>query len=350
VLSIYFMIKYTFFLLLPFLIAILFSAALNPIVTMMEIKMKLPRSLATGLTIIITFAITSGIGILLFSEIIQGTTYLAEHLPAHLQTFVSFFERFLKDNILPLYHKFTSFFHSLSSSQQITLNENIQQFINQISSSGALILKNLLLKIPVFLSMLPNSITIFIFIILSTFLITNDWYTLKYSIEKVIPNAMSESGKNMVIHLKKALFGFIKAQFLLVSITCGSIYIGFLMIQVDHALTIALIAAVVDLLPYIGTGIIFIPWIIFLFFSENYSLTINLTFLYMFVTILRQIIEPKLLSMNVGLHPLATLISLFICIQLWGFIGLILAPLLLVVLHVIYQTGIAKQVWQFIKG
>src|SRR5699024_11493170 len=66
--------------------------------------------------------------------------------------------------------------------------------------------------------------------------------------------------------LKKALSGFFKAQLILITITAGSIYIGLLIVGIDHALTIALLAAGVDLLPYIGTGIIFIPWIIYLFF------------------------------------------------------------------------------------
>src|SRR5699024_4769605 len=161
--------------------------------------------------------------------------------------------------------------------------------------------------------------------------------TLKQSLQKLVPSKMNATGKNLLTQLKKALSGFFKAQLILITITAGSIYIGLLIVGIDHALTIALLAAGVDLLPYIGTGIIY------LFFTGNYALTISLAFIYMFITIIRQLLEPKILSVNVGLHPLAALIALFIGLQLWGVIGLIIAPILLVILNVFYQTGIVKQ-------
>lgn len=349
-LCIYFIVKYTFLFLFPFLVAILLSMLINPTVTLLEKRLRFPRSLATALIIIIAFVLIFGTVILLIAELIQGTTYLAENIPAHFRTFTKFLEAFLNDTILPYYHKLTSLFHTLDPSQQTTINNNIQHFVTQISSSGTIILKNILLKIPAFLSVLPNSITIFMFVVLATFLITNDWYALKQSVRKIVPSTINAPSKNILAHLKKALIGFFKAQLTLISITAGSIYIGLLIVQVDHALTIALLAAGVDLLPYIGTGVIFIPWIVYLFMTENYTLTISLAIIYMFITIMRQILEPKILSINVGLHPLAALIALFIGIQLWGVIGLIVAPILLVVLNVLYQTGVVKQLWLFIKG
>src|SRR5690625_1535426 len=233
-LSIYFIIKYTFLFLFPFLVAILLSFLINPFVTLLETKLKFPRSLATGLIIMVAFMAIFGTVVLLIAELIQGTTYLAEKIPEHLKTFTTFLKTFVNQTILPYYHKLTSFFHTLNPSQQTTINENIQHMITQISSSGTDILKNLLLKIPAILSMLPNSITIFMFIVLATFLITNDFDTLKQSIQKLVPSKMNATGKNLLTQLKKALSGFFKAQFILITITAGSIYIGLLIVGIDQ--------------------------------------------------------------------------------------------------------------------
>src|SRR5699024_3529291 len=136
---------------------------INPFVTLLETKLKFPRSLATGLMIIISFMAIFGTVVFFIVELIKGITYLAEIIPEHLKTFSTFLKTFVKQTILPYYHKLTSFFHTLNPSQQTTINENIQHMITQISSSGTDILKNLLLKIPAILSMLPNTITIFMF-------------------------------------------------------------------------------------------------------------------------------------------------------------------------------------------
>lgn len=348
--SFFLIIKYTFFILFPILAAIILTIMIHPAVTFFEKKLYFPRSLATAFIILVSFALIFGVTILLIAELIQGTTYLADKIPAHFQTFTAYFETFLHETVFPYYRQLTSLFHTLNPSQQSAVTDNIEQFISQFSASGTVILKTILLKISAVLSKLPQSLTVFMFIILATFLLTNDWVAVKQWMMNVVPSRLNAPGKNIFVHLKKAFSGFFKAQFILISITAGIIYMGLLFIGVDHAMTIALLAAAVDLLPYIGTGIIFIPWIIYLFITGDYPLTISLALIYMFITIIRQVLEPKILSVNIGLHPLAALIALFIGIQLWGVLGLIAAPLLLIVLNVFYQTGVLKQLWLFIKG
>src|SRR5699024_11387046 len=72
---------------------------------------------------------------------------------------------------------------------------------------------------------------------------------------------------------------------------------------------IALLTSIVDFLPFIGTGIVFIPWIIYLFFTDHFTLTIFISMLYMIIIIQRQLSEPKIVSKSIGLPPLVTLRS-----------------------------------------
>ena len=144
----------------------------------------------------------------------------------------------------------------------------------------------------------------------------------------------------MIIDLKKALFGFLKAQLTLISITTVIILIGLLILRVDYAITIALVTGLVDILPYLGTGLIFVPWIIYELITGNINFAIGLGVLYIIVLVQRQIMEPKVLSSNIGMDPLATLISLFVGFKLIGFLGLIIGPVTLVILTTLHKANV----------
>ncbi|WP_373893041.1 sporulation integral membrane protein YtvI [Virgibacillus natechei] len=346
----YLLFSYTFKVLYPIIVAMVMSYVINPFVNVLEKKLKFPRPIAAITVISALFLFMISTIYLIVAEVIQGTAYLANKIPEQFHAFITYMENFFNTTILPIYEKLMSIFHTLEPAQQLNIQEHIQQLASHIATTGASFLQDFLLKIPEFITMLPNSLTVFVFIVLATFLITNDWHRLEAATKKVIPFSVKTSTEHVLKHLKKAIFGFAKAQLILMFITAGVIFIGLLFFQVEHALTIALLAAAADLLPYVGTGIVFLPWIIYLFITANYSMTISLILLYMFIVILRQVLEPKILSTSIGINPLAALIALFIGIQLWGFLGIIVAPILLVVLNAFHQAGVTKQLWQFIKG
>ncbi len=334
----------------PIILAALFSLLLHPFVTFLEQKLRFPRPLATFTMMIVMFGIFIGGVFLIISELFQGTAYLAEQVPDHFQTLVHFGAELLNTKILPLYQKVISLFHTLNGSHQTMIHANIKQFTNHIASTGAGYLKRGILKVPILMSKLPSSITVVLFIVLATFFITNDFVRLKQIGGKLVPESARRSVDNVIKHLNSAFIAFIKAQFILVLISACIIFFGLLLIRVEHVLTITLFAFIMDLLPYIGTGIIFIPWIIYLFITADFPMTIGITIIYMIVVISRQVLEPKILSSSMGINPLAALTSLFIGIQLWGVTGIIIAPISLIFINALYQAGVWKQIGQFIKG
>lgn len=350
VLGVYLFIKFTFSFFYPILLAALISFFIDPFVSFFEKKFRFPRAIATITVIISMFLVVAGALFLVITEVFQGTAYLAEKIPTQFQVFIGFLEEILNTKILPLYNKIISLFHTLDPSQQLAITENIKHFTDHIASTGATLLQNILLKISVILSALPNSFTVFMFVILATFLITNDMSGMKQALRKITTSSARSSAKHILAHVKKAFLGFIKAQLILIFITAFIIFTGLLILRVDHVLTIVLLASIVDLIPLIGTGALFIPWIVYLFITANYTLTISLTILYMIIIISRQILEPKILSSNLGINPLAALFGLFIGIQLWGLLGIVIAPILLVFLNALYQAGLMKKIGLFIKG
>ncbi|GAB3806742.1 sporulation integral membrane protein YtvI [Virgibacillus kimchii] len=346
----YFLLKHTWYFFFPIGLAIIFSMFLHPYVTFMENRLRFPRLLATLTVSGFVFILFIGILILMVTEIIQGTIFLADHLPDHFHQFIDIVEEVIRTRIIPLYETILSFLHTLDAPQQEAINDSIQYILSQVAGLGSQFLQSLFLMIPELLTWVPGSATVVVFIVIATILITNDWYKLKAGADKMISPSIQSSVMDLIHHLKKALSGFMRAQFIMIFITMVIIFAGLSILKVEHALTIALLAALIDLLPYIGTGIIFIPWSLYLFITGNYSLTISLTLLYMFIVILRQFLEPKILSSSIGLNPLAVVIALYISIQLWGVAGVIIAPILVVTGNALYQTGIFNKVWGFIKG
>ncbi len=291
-----------------------------------------------------------GIVLLIITEVYQGTAFLAVQIPEYIQTFVLFLESFFNTNILPLYEKIISFFHSLDEQQQATIQSYIRSFTDFITSTGTDMLQNSLAKIPEILAVVPGSLTTLTFILLATFMMTNDLENIKRIASRMLPEKTRQSTNQLFHYIKLAVTGYLRAQLFLIFISACLILTGLLILRVEHALTIALIAAAVDLIPYLGTGIIFIPWIIYLYAVADYSLTIGITVLYMIVIISRQILEPKILSSNIGIHPLIVLTTMFVGIQLWGIAGLLVAPIFTVLGNAIYQAGIFQALWNFIRG
>lgn len=346
----YFFLRYALPYIYPLIVAFILSFFINPVVTLLERKLRLPRALATIIVLVAVFTVIVSSIVLIISEFIQGTTYLANVVPPHFNTFVGYISMFLENHIVPLYRKLADLLHTLHPEQQQVIQQHIQEMASNIATTGTTTLQHLLLKIPAVLKMLPASFAIMIFIVLASFFIVKDWPIFEQRLQARFPGLKRDSTRYVWSHLKGALFGFIKAQIILISISAIIILIGLEIIRVDHALTIALIASAVDLLPYVGTGIIFIPWIIYQFLSGSYPMTISLSVLYMIVVVTRQFIEPKLMSTSIGVHPLPLLIAVFLGLQLWGMLGLLIAPLIVVLGTALGQAGVFQQLWAFVKG
>ncbi len=323
---------------------------INPAVNFFEKKAKMPRALAVIVALILLIAVVAGLVTLLVAEIVSGANYLAKVVPQHLDTLINYLEDFFTAQIIPLYNQLASTFKQLDTGQQDTIIANIQNVGKTIGTTVGNFIKNLFGNIPTFFSWIPNAATVMIFSLLATFFISKDWKRLSVMGSKILPQKAKTSGKTVFLDLKKALFGFLKAQLTLISITTVIILIGLLILRVDYAITIALLTGIVDIIPYLGTGAVFVPWIIYEAIGGNMGLAIGLGILYIVVLVQRQIMEPKILSSSIGLDPLATLIALFVGFKLFGFLGLIIGPVTLVIFNTLYRANVFHDLWIFIRG
>lgn len=338
--------KYTY----PFIIGLAFAYLLKPFISFLTNKLKIPRSLSVILSMLVTVSFIAGFITFLVSEVVVGITYLSEVLPEHLNTMIVFTQNYFTNHILPLYQKIISFFNTLDTGQQDTILSNIEHIGKEASNMVGSILQSSLGFIPVFIGWLPSVGTGALFTLLATFFIAKRWDKLLQYSERTLPNKAMYNLKNVVKELEKALFGFIRAQLTLISITALIVLVGLLILRVNYAITIALIIGFVDLLPYLGTGLVFIPWIIYELIIGNLGLALGLGILYTVVIVQRQFMEPKILSSSIGLDPLATLVSIFVGFKLIGFLGFIAGPIVLVILRTLYKLHILQDLKNFIMG
>ncbi len=155
-----------------------------------------------------------------------------------------------------------------------------------------------------------------------------------------------DSSKRKVVYvlgdLRRATFGFLKAQVILSTITFIISFVGLALLKVKYAAVIAFIIVIVDVLPILGTGSILMPWALVNLLLGNVFFAVSLAVLFIFIVIIRRSIEPKVLGERIGLSALATLISIWVGFKVIGVWGIFLFPLALIFYKALVKVGVIK--------
>lgn len=337
-------------LIFPFLIAWLIALIMNPFVNFLQYSARLPRGLAVLLVLCGILCIITGTITLLIAELFAITEYLSKHAPQQLQEILSTIEHVFITTLFPKIQQLIDQLIGLENREHNTITTQLNDILTNLLGRAGLFMQTALSKITGFLSWLPKAFTSIIFMIIATFLISKDWYRIKQLFGRFLPDRFKQRGLKIFYDLRAALFGYIRAQFIIIFISTMIVFSGLLILKVQYPFTSALMIGIVDLIPFLGTGIVFIPWIIYEWLIHNHPMAIGLFVLYVVVIVTRQFIEPKIVSTNIGMNPLATLLSIFIGWKLLGFLGIILAPALFVLIQAIYKAGIFSDLWKYIQG
>lgn len=192
----------------------------------------------------------------------------------------------------------------------------------------------------ILLSKLPSLLLFLLVMIISTFFIARDKQMILHFFKTQMSNSLRTKGKIVKQDLLSAFLGYIRAQLILMSITFVESAIGLSLIGIDYALLLALFASIIDALPVLGTGAVYIPLIIWSLLSGKYATAASLATLYAVIIIVRQLLEPKILGNQIGLYPLATLMSMYIGLKIFGIIGLIIGPVALIALTTLQKIDV----------
>ena len=119
--------------------------------------------------------------------------------------------------------------------------------------------------------------------------------------------------------------GYFKAQFKIMGVVALILLVGFAILRIRYAVLFAVLIAVLDFLPFFGTGTVLIPWAVLKVFSADYEFAVGLIIIYLVSQLVRQLIQPKIVGDTIGLNPLATLFCMFIGYKVGGIIAMIIA-------------------------
>lgn len=193
---------------------------------------------------------------------------------------------------------------------------------------------------------IPAFLTGILIAIIACFFITCDYD----NIVDMVKRNVSEKQEKAIVMTKRILGDIIgkmiKSYSTIIFITFCEIAIGLNVLALfdiytsGYIIAISLCIALLDILPVLGTGTVLIPWAAYSLFTGNTALAIGLIIVYAIITVIRQIIEPKLVAMNVGIHPILTLFGMYVGLQLFGVLGLFVLPISFVLIKVLNEEGI----------
>ncbi len=197
---------------------------------------------------------------------------------------------------------------------------------------------------------IPTILTATLITIIACFFATCDYDNLT----NIVKDNISEEHKNKIIKTKSILGDvmgkMVKSYASIIFITFCEITIGLNILKLigfydgGYIVAISICTALLDILPVFGTGTVVIPWAIISFFSGNIGLGIGLLILYAVITVIRQILEPRLVAMNVGIPPILTLAGMYLGLQVFGVIGIFALPITFVMVKILNEEGIIH-VW-----
>lgn len=313
--------------LFPFILAFIIAFLVEPIVLEFIRYMKIKRTYASILVITVFVFLLILILTLLGSRLYRELAELTTAFPLiYERTIILLTEQI---GVLEKY---------------IELNPEIQNAISSSTEEIVTSLQFLLKKGSVgllgFLGALPGLMVVILITTVATLLTSMSFPTVKDWFFRKVKGKYILKTRLVAADLGSALVGFLRAQTILVSVTSVITVIGLLILGNKYAFTVGILAGFLDLVPVIGPSLIFIPWTLVLLFTSSISSALKIFLIYVTVTVVRQSLEPKILSQNIGIHPLPTLISMYVGLKLFGAGGLILGPAMIVVYEAIRKAGL----------
>lgn len=317
---------------MPFVVAFFIAFLLKPLINWLAKKIPINRKIIAVLVLVLVYAVAITLLILLGAKIGVWLSELFSGLPAFyrntVEPVISNIGKGLDGFITGLDPDIKAYFETISTS----LSNSVSSAVTTISSSAINYLGGMATRIPAFL------VALFLTIIASFFFVMD-----YYKITSFLARQLSDNAKRRLFVVKdyvvNVLFRFVRAYLILMSITFAEMAIGLLILRVPNAVAIAFGTALVDVLPVFGTGAVMIPWIVFTFISGDFALGMGLLILYTIITVVRQVVEPRVVGGQIGLYPLLTLVCMFIGAQLFGFWGMLGLPVAVTVLVHLNRSG-----------
>lgn len=333
--------KYLLNLFMPFIIGYLYVSIVRPFAKFFSKRLRLPNGISAIIVMILSIGVVGGIISLIVAKIVDEIGNLYMHFPAIYESAMDTYESTKQ--------QLSGLFESLPKNIQISLQafgtditEKITDFINSksmpvISYAGATA------------KALPKIFIGFVVFLLSSFFMLSEPERFTGLFKGIIPDKMSERWNRIKSEIKIYLGGYAHAQGIIMSIVFFIILIGLSVLNVSYSLLIAIGIAVLDALPFFGSGAVLWPWALVRFINGDIKMGISLMVIYIIIVITRQMIEPKIVSKKMGTNSMLTLMSMYVGYKTFSIGGMILGPITMLLIISLYRAGLFDGLVKMLK-
>lgn len=301
---------------LPFIVALIISAIINPVVKFLQ-KLHIHRRIAV---IVSMLAVMAALGV--------GMYFLTASLVKELHTVMEIIQKTTEDGMPVFVKELIDRLPRGLKTIAMEIAERTEGDIEDVLYPAA---KSALSGIGGAAVRLPSAFVFTIALLLSTYFISYDGEKIKEAVKSIIPGEKLSKMHLIKDRLSAACGGYIKAQLILMAIVFCILLTGFLILDVKLALLLAFVISLWDAIPVLGTGIILNPWAIVNLLQGNYFQAAGFFCLYLVILFTRQLLEPRILSGQLGMHPIFTLMAMYVGLKSMGIIGMILGPIVLII-------------------
>ncbi len=312
-------IRYALPVLLPFLLGALLALAAEPAVHFSTQRLHLPRWAGAGLGVSLTLIVLVGLFWLFGSAVIREVGVLAQALP-DLQDTARQGIDLLKNTVV-----------TLSKKMPANLGGFLSDAAASVAGSSSALMEQTVLRLPGMLTSAVGKMSQGLIGLgtglISAFLISARLPRLRQSLSAMIPTSWRERFFPILSRIRKTLGGWLKAQGLLLLVTYAIVCVGFLLLRIPYGPIWAVLIALVDAVPMLGTGTVLLPWALVSLLQGSGLQALGLVGIFLLATVSRSVLEPRLLGKHIGLDPLITLLAMYAGYRFFGFWGLILAPI-----------------------
>lgn len=321
--GIYLFFKYAVGYVLPFVVGVFLAFLLEPVVSAISRKLHIKQAFAGFLTLMVLLGSLSYLFTWAVTRIIRELTELYKVLPSYYEEFNRIIVEVLQ------------IAGDISEKLPEPLARIVQDFWNQLYELISSIVTGaggVVWGVP--------GVTIMIFVtVLTAYFVIRDRVVLGQFIRSILPTNTYNKFKSVQVDVISGIAGFVRAQILLVFLTMIVNVVMLILLGFRYAVALGLCLALLDILPVIGPGLIYLPWITYHIIWGEMSLALALIVLYGAVSFLRQIAQTHLVGKEMGFHPLVTLMSLYIGIRFFGPLGFIYGPMTAIIIKGLWVSG-----------
>jgi sporulation integral membrane protein YtvI len=319
--------KYTFPFLAGFLLALLAQPLIERLRSRLHFRPAAAAAVATLLVYAVLFGVLFLIGLFLIREISNLIAYISSLSPEDMGT------------LIPQLSKMINHLDDLLNRIDAGFVQQNQEKMLDIAQTSLSLATTVLSTVLGFLTSLPAIFTMFIVMIFSTYFFSKDMRKIKDSLLGLFTAGGVNDLRNYSRSGRSLSGKYIGSYLLIYFITFLETLIVFVILGVPYPLVVSLITGFADILPVLGPGTIYIPLSLGYLFSGNFFTAGALLVCWLIITAVRQIIEPKIVSSSINIHPLSMLAAIYFALVSKNFWILIYIPLLMILYQMLTKSG-----------